>query len=160
MSACWWQFYGLLGRAGLPRRRSLVATQCPLAPAAARHPYTTYRATWDNGMSLLQTVGYSVVRLCDQTDEGLRLSEKKVRARIREVARAVIMGETLQQYRDCRKRITSYVRNTSIPGEHLISGKDYIFPVFISRMVNVVSHRGRLIPLSQVHQHIGVAGQI
>src|SRR5690348_18360695 len=34
LSACRWQFYGLLARAGLSRRRSLVATQCPLAPAA------------------------------------------------------------------------------------------------------------------------------
>jgi hypothetical protein len=35
LSACRWQFCGLLARAGLSRRRSLVATQCPLAPAAA-----------------------------------------------------------------------------------------------------------------------------
>jgi Domain of unknown function (DUF4372) len=35
LSACRWQFYGLLAHAGLSRRRSLVATQCPLAPAAA-----------------------------------------------------------------------------------------------------------------------------
>jgi hypothetical protein len=35
LSACRWQFYGLLARAGLSRRRSLVAAQCPLAPAAA-----------------------------------------------------------------------------------------------------------------------------
>ena len=103
--------------------------------------FITYAAARELQPSL-QTVGYSVVRLCDQTDEGLRLSEKKVRVRIREVARAVIIAKKLQQYCDCRKRITSYVRNNSIPGEHLISGKDYIFPVFISRMVNVVSHRG------------------
>ena len=103
--------------------------------------FITYAAARELQPSL-QTVGYSVVRLCDQTDEGLRLSEKKVRVRIREVARAVIIAKKLQQYCDCRKRITSYVRNNSIPGEHLISGKDGIFPVFISRMVNVVSHRG------------------
>ena len=35
LSACRWQFYGLLAHAGLSRRRSLVATQCPLEPAAA-----------------------------------------------------------------------------------------------------------------------------
>src|SRR5258708_37637380 len=35
LSACRWQFYGLFARAGLSRRRSLVAAQCPLAPAAA-----------------------------------------------------------------------------------------------------------------------------
>jgi hypothetical protein len=34
LSACRWQFHGLLARAGLSRRRSLAATQCPLAPAA------------------------------------------------------------------------------------------------------------------------------
>jgi hypothetical protein len=52
LSACRWQFHGLLARAGLSRRRSLVATQCPPAPAAAALPmamgrdYAGTQAQW------------------------------------------------------------------------------------------------------------------
>jgi hypothetical protein len=92
---------------------------------------TTNRATGRTGISL-----------CDQTKDGLQLSEKKVKARMREVIRTVIAERTLQQYLECRKRITRYVRDNGIRGDHLISGKNYIFPLFISRMANVVSHRG------------------
>src|ERR1700731_2566953 len=50
LSACGWQFHGLLARAGLSRRRSLVATQCPLAPAAAgRRTASSYHISGDLG---------------------------------------------------------------------------------------------------------------
>lgn len=91
----------------------------------------------------LQTVGYTVVRLCDQTAEGLRISRSKVRARMREVIRGIKQVEALAKYCECRRQITMRIRDNSIPGERLISGKSYIFPLLISRMESVVSHRGR-----------------
>ena len=50
LSACRWQFHGLLAFAGLSRRRSLAATQCPLAPAAAgRRMASSYHISGDLG---------------------------------------------------------------------------------------------------------------
>ena len=91
--------------------------------------FVCYAVTYEL-MREQETVGYSVYKLLESTEDSFDLSERKVVARVAGLYRKLRSEYSIAETRDVFDRIKERASKVSI--ECFVSGKDYIFPPLYS----------------------------
>ena len=120
-------------------------------------PLFVMYATVKRVMPQVQTVGYSVLSLINDTPAGPLLSTAKIQRRIRGLYKALRSKYSLAQIRAFVRFTTSNAKNIGF--DRGISGKDYILPLVWLKIKKLFGYRGTLEQLKVLLSQFWYAGR-
>ncbi len=88
----------------------------------------------------VKTTGFAVGNLVNNTNAGMTPCPKKIMKRILSVARDTMKHTTLTEFRRTRRDIKK--RMLRLSSKEIVSGKDYLLPLFASRVRKKLSFQG------------------
>lgn len=92
----------------------------------------------------LETVGFSVQKLCDNSSTGIVPAKRKVRARVRELLKAAYAQAGRDAYIVARRRVKKALARRGGPSYDVISGRRYLLPLLLVRMQKLFGYNGKL----------------